>query len=222
METKTKSGLFSLFEMIMDMAGLNVLFVLFCLPVVTGGAAMTALMTALRAMIKREPCFRAFFHGFKVSFWRATAVWILLLIPVVPSLINAAAILRAPAEGYLTGLLVSVGMSLVWLGILCMVLLFYSRFEGTLLQLLRYGGTLAITYPLRALFLPAMLLIPAGIAVWALDVFNLLGMVWLFFYFSAVCVADIWLMNRPFAKFAKETLGIDPPTKKQEKDGEEN
>lgn len=222
MEQKPRSGwLFSLFEMIMDMAGLNVLFVAFCLPVVTGGAAMTALMTALRAMIKKEPCFRAFFHAFRTSFWRATAAWILLLIPVVPALINAGAILRQPEERYLAGLLASLAMSLVWLGILCMVLLFYSRFNGTLLQLLRYGGTLALTYPLRALFLPVTLLAPAALAVWALDVFNLLGMVWLFFYFSAVCVGDIWLMNRPFAKFAKETLGIETPKQDEETEDKE-
>lgn len=218
-DQSVKKGLFGLFEIVMDAAALNLLFLVCCLPLITVGASLTALYAGWRAAIKREPCFRAFFKAFKSGFVRATLAWLLLLIPTAPMVANTAAVLYYRVDGYLPALILSALVSLVLLAILNMVFLFYSRFECTLLQLLKYGGTLALSYPLRALLIVLMMAAPFVLLALAPTVFLILGIVWLFFYFSVAAVAAIWLMNRPFARFAQETLGYEPPEK--QKDDEE-
>ena len=219
MDEKPKlSGLFSFLEMVMDMAGLNVLFVLFCLPVVTGGAAMTALCAGLRAMIKKQPCFRTFFKTFAGSFWRSTAAWLLLGIPTGLMAMNVYTIAYYRADGSMPLLIASILMTLVLAGILYMIFLFYSRFECTLLQLFKYSGILAVNHFWRTLVIAAatclpLALIPVMESAW----FALLPL-WVFFYYSIVSVGAIWLMNRPFARFARETMGYQDPKKEDEQD----
>ncbi len=56
---------------IADTMILNVLFILFCLPVITIGPAAVGLFTACRAMEEDKPCFRTFFHGIETTHHKA-------------------------------------------------------------------------------------------------------------------------------------------------------
>ena len=194
---------------------LNLLFLICCLPVVTIGAALTALYAGLRAMIKKEPCYRAFFKTFRSSFVRATLAWIILLPLNALVLFNTATMIYYYETASALPLLVlSVVLSVILLGITTMVFLFYSRFECTLPQLVRHAGVLYLSYPIRGTVIalltwaPVSLLFLAAVFVLVAPMLPVL----LFFYFSVVSVAAIWLMNHPFAQFARETLGLDVPT----------
>ncbi len=64
----------------LDLCGLNLLWLLCCVPVVTAGAATCALHFALGKREEGEGVFRSFFRGFRRNFRQATILWLMLLI----------------------------------------------------------------------------------------------------------------------------------------------
>lgn len=76
---------FSSLSRLADLFWLNLLFVLCCIPVITVGAASTALYYVTLKMAKDEEGYitRSYFKAFKDNFVQATVIWILLLTVVV-------------------------------------------------------------------------------------------------------------------------------------------
>ena len=208
----SKSKIFGFLEFIAHIAGLNILFLLCCLPVITIGASLTALYAGLRSMAKKEPCFRAFWGALRKSFLRATLAWIVLLPINVFFISNVVFNCYYLSQGSVLALIVSILFAALLLSITTTVFLFYSRFEASLLQLLRYGVSLFFSYPLRSMLIALFTWAPFLLLFLTFPVFFLLGMVWLFFYFALVSLAAIWLMNQPFRTFARDVLGMDVPT----------
>lgn len=67
---------------ICDMVCLNVLWLICCIPIVTIGAATTALYTIMLKMVKNEEgyIFRGFLKAFKSNFKQSTLIWLILLL----------------------------------------------------------------------------------------------------------------------------------------------
>ncbi len=214
MNEKGKSTFYTVMEIGIQTVVLNILFLLCSLPLISVGASLTALYAGLRAMVKREACFRAFFKALRTSFVRATLAWLILLPLTALVLFNTVSIIYYYQPGALLPLILSLVFAVLLLGITTTVFLFYSRFEGTLWQLLRYGGTLYLTYPLRTTLIALLTWAPLSLFFFPAAASLLLPLlpVFLFFYFSVVSTAAIWLMNHPFAQFARDTLGMDIPT----------
>ena len=213
-----KSKLSSVIEFAVAVVLLNLLFLVCCLPLVTVGAAFTALYAGLRALIKKEPYVRAYFKAFRTGFLRSTVAWIILvLMDAVPLWhtrnIYVEALETGAVAQALPMLLLSALFALLLLAVTTMVFLLYSRFECTVGQLLRFGTSLTLSNPLRAAAIA--LLTWAPLFIFMLDAIHgtyytlLLITVWLFFYAATVAIGAIWLMNRPFALFAQEALGTD-------------
>lgn len=215
MNEKSKSSLFGLLEFIANIAVLNLLFLLCCLPVVTIGASLTALYAGLRSMVKKEPCLRAFWLAFRKSFLRATLAWVILLPLNIFFISNVVFNCYYLAQGSVLGLIVSILFAALLLSITTTVFLFYSRFEATVFQLLRYGVSLSFSHPVRSLLIALFTWAPFLLFFLAFPIFLALGMVWLLFYFSLVATAAIWLMNAPFRAFARDVLGMDVTTPAQ-------
>lgn len=219
MNEKNKTRVFGFFDYVVNTVGLNLLFLLCGLPVITMGTSLTALYAGLRAMVKKEPCLRAFFSTFRKSFVRSTLAWLLLLPLNVFFIANLVLNCYYLEQGSLIALIISALFSAVILGITTMVFLFYSRFESTLLQLLRYGVSLFFSYPLRSVLIAVLTWAPFALFFLFPPALFLLGIVWLFFYFAAVSTAAIWLVNQPFRRFAMNVLGLDaapPPSAENE------
>ncbi|MBE6973288.1 MAG: DUF624 domain-containing protein [Ruminococcaceae bacterium] len=222
MKQTAKHKIMGFMDFVMYTAGLNLLFLLCSLSVITVGASLTALYAGLRAMVKKEPCFQAFFSAFRKSFARATLLWIILLPLNAMLIFNVYTIWYYQVDGALPALLLSGFFALLLLSITTMIFLFYSRFEGSVLQLVRYGGTMLLSYPLRGLLISVLLWFPFGLVVVSPMTALFFGVLFLFFYFAVVSIAAIWLMNHPFAKFAREVLGMDVPTRFESTDEDLN
>ena len=213
MKEKGRSAFLSIMEIGMQAAGLNLLFLLCSLPILTAGASLTALYAGLRAMVKKEACFRAFFHTLRTSFVRATLLWVILLPLNTLMVFNTVSIVYYFQPGALPALILSAVFSVLLLGITNCIFLFYSRFEATTWQLLRHGGALYLTYPLRCTLIALLTWTPVPLFFFPAVAAVLFGLlpVFLFFYFSLVSIAAIWLMNGPFIRFATTVLDIDMP-----------
>lgn len=216
MKEKTTSKVFGFLDYVMFAAGLNLLFLLCSLPVITMGTSLTSLYAGLRAMIKKEPCFRAFFGTFRKSFLRSTLAWIILLPLNGLLIVNLVFNCYYLDEGSVVALIISILLAVVALGITTMIFLFYSRFEGSLPQLFGYGCMLFFSHPLRGLVIAGLTWAPFAVLFLLPAVFFMLGMVWLFFYFAVAATVAVWLMNLPFISLAVNVLGMDisvaPPT----------
>ncbi len=66
---------------LLELVGLNILWVLCCLPVVTAGASTCALHFVLSPLRNEdEEAFRCFFRSFRRNFKQATLLWLLVLV----------------------------------------------------------------------------------------------------------------------------------------------
>ncbi len=70
------------FNRMADLFILNILVLLLCIPVITAGAAFTAMHYVLLKMVRDEEGYlvRGFFKSFKQNFKQATALWLLMLV----------------------------------------------------------------------------------------------------------------------------------------------
>lgn len=216
MENNHKFSLMGFLETLANTVFLNLLFLLCSIPIITMGASLTAMYAGLRASIKKEPCYKAFFRTFRKSFARSTLAWLILLPVNVLFVSNLVFNCFYLAEGSLVSLLVSAVFALVFLGFSTLVFLFYSRFEATLLQLFQYSAKIFFTCPIRSIIVGVLTWAPFVLLFTRFDIFLLLGMMW-FFYFSSIATLAIWLMNRPFASFAINILEMEDPRKNTEK-----
>ncbi|HIR00134.1 MAG TPA: YesL family protein [Candidatus Scybalocola faecavium] len=65
-----------------DLVMINVMALLCCIPVITGGAALTAMYTCIFRMRKNREgyLYRDFFKAFKENFKQSTIIWLIVLI----------------------------------------------------------------------------------------------------------------------------------------------
>ncbi len=64
-----------------DLMILNILTILFCIPVITVGASLTAMWSVLLKMVRKEEptVSKAFFSSFKLNFKQSTTIWLILI-----------------------------------------------------------------------------------------------------------------------------------------------
>lgn len=214
------SPLMSSLRRLWDYMGLNMCFLLCCIPVITVGSAHSAMFTAIRALGRDEPWLKLYFRTFFKSFKRPTIVWIIMAALICAVGMSTLSIASYNAESSQTPLVVS----LVCLGFAMCVcstaFLLYSKFECTVFQLLRNSVLTVIMHPVRCVIGTALIWLP--IIILCLPIFA-----WLFFetivyqilfWFSFASFVFSWLMKKPLAKMAGEEI---PEKKKKKKSKEE-
>ena len=115
---------FSFLSRLADLFWLNLLFILCCIPVITVGAASTALYYVTLKMAKDEEGYitKSFFKSFKDNFFQATVIWILFLVIAAVMLID----LRIANGGNVADFFNDPSVSnivVVAVGVMCIVLL---------------------------------------------------------------------------------------------------
>lgn len=188
---------------------LSALFVLCCIPVVTIGAAFTALFSACRAQTRGMPCFRAFFKAFKANFLRSTLLWVLFAVLIylcIGAAINLYQLYMA--GGSLAVFILSIVAGSLLLMLMTMCLLFYSRFECTFRQLLQNGVVMVLSFPIRSILIAVLAWLPVLCFFAYPDHFASLGIVWVALYYGTAGAVCVWFMKRPFARLAEKLLGV--------------
>ena len=159
---------------------LTVLFILCCLPVITVGAAFTALFAACRAQTRGLSCFRAFFKSFKNNFLTATLVWLVLGLPLLLCVWCAWVVLINKL--FVLALIMSIVGGVLLLVLLTMCLLFYSRFECSFRQLIKNGMVMILAFPIRSVLIAALAWAPVLCFFISPYYFQMLAMVWFCLY----------------------------------------
>lgn len=188
---------------------LNVLFLLSCLPVVTIGAAWTALFAAGRVLLEDGPCLRTYCKSFAAALKRAIPAWLILMPCLLVSAYSALLVWRLRMAGMPLGqvsVVVAIVALVLVLAVITMTFLFYSRFECTLGQLLKNGVFMTIGYPVRAVIIAVVCWLPFILMFVNTELFLRGFVVCLFLYFGIAGGAAAWLMKKPLKYLAEGFL----------------
>lgn len=150
-----------------DLMTLSALWLLFSVPIVTMGAASTALYHAVYHHVRKgeDYLWHSFWSAFQENFKRSTLCWLAAL-AVLGLLIADAAVLRGRyLNGAAFGWLYYVILGLLALALTWTVYLaaYAARFRGTAGEVLRFSFLLFRAHPLRMLAVLAIVL--GGIAL---------------------------------------------------------
>lgn len=161
---KTDNPVFVWMGRLGDLVGLNLLFLVCCLPIFTMGASATALFYTVRKLLDGE-CVslpKTFFHSFRQNFAQATAVFLVLLAVGALAAVDLIFGFRTPGASGNLFRGIGFGLGLVWLMVLTYIFALLSRYEYRTGALV-YGAFLtALTHPMETLAgLCLILLMPA-------------------------------------------------------------
>lgn len=155
---------------VVDLVILNIVYLLFCLPVVTIGAATSALyyVTVHMADKTDDRPIRDFWKGFRDNFRAITPIWLVVLayggLLAVVFAMNGQHLWGSGHAGWIYVVLVAVAVLLV---MFCeWVFSLQMRFENTRKQLLKNAALFLVRY------LPSLMIIEAANALFLLFIFS--------------------------------------------------
>lgn len=188
-----------------DLMILNVVFLLTCLPIVTIGAANTALYTVcFRFGTDREgKLLRSYFRAFRENFRQGTVLWLILLLFGAASCVNIflfyslSSVLRCAALVFAVALVLVVLMFSYTFPLL-------SQFSNNNLSTVKNALALSIAWLPRSILVAGLNILP-----WALFLLNIYGFLqagflWVFFYFAAAAYLNTFLLKKVFAPYMKQ------------------
>lgn len=192
---------------IADLIGLNLIFLVTCIPIFTIGAASSALYSvAFRMGTEQEDgLFRRYFRSFRENFRQAAALFLLLFLPIL--LLLFAFFFYAALDG------VAHGLSYVCVVLLVAMAMIYgyvfplqSQFQNTVKQTLKNALLLSIAYLPRSIAVAAINVLPWVLFYYATLFFFQMGVVWILLYFSAAAYINAQILRKGFAPYqdAKE------------------
>lgn len=226
-------GLFNLDSPFMQVAGfitdlllLNILFLICCLPIVTIGAAQSALYAAVRTL--RDPedgrsCYKLFFKGFISGFWKVSLVWAVFLVFDVILYTT----MRVSFENQELGIFIHWGVPAVGLVfsliLQSLVTIFHSQFNCGPVQLFRNTFILFLTNPFHSIVVGILTWVPAALALLRPNTLLDLLPLFLLVYFSLALLINSTIMKKPFARLIDHLNGDDIEVREDEpeKIGEE-
>lgn len=153
---------FSLMEQFSDYFFLNLLWLLCCLPVITIGAATTAMCYICMKKARKEDIFvtRSFFKAFKENFVQSTIVWLCILMSLGLVYFLGRMLPALTGAGY-----VIVGAGAIIIFLACVSLSVYvfaliARFENGIISTVKNAYILAFSNPASTIWLMGMVLTP--------------------------------------------------------------
>ena len=189
-----------------DLMIMNFLMMLCCIPVITAGAAFTAMHYVLLKIVRGEEGYliKGFFKSFKENFKQATIIWLLMLLVIVvyagDSFIFNYSGLTFPKA--LVIAVVAVAVVLVMISVYVFPL--QARFENSVKNTLKNAMILAFANLPRTLLMLGCYVLPVVIAY-----FSNYALLFVFLFgISAPAYAAAWIYSGIFKKLEPETEEI--------------
>ena len=196
-ESKFNQALLKLGDIII----LNFLFLVFCMPIFTIGAAQAGLYSGFRVMLDPEDdssCAAAFFRGFKNGFSVITPVYIFMTLVCLA--IGYCCLAVYMDNGGKTNFSVIISGVAAIIAVIFQSLLgiFHSRFSCTRLQLIKNSYLLLFAFPLRSIVSVALLWTPALLFLFDSYLFIQFAPIWITVWFGFAGLCTSTLMRKPF------------------------
>lgn len=195
---------FQMLSRVGDLIILNFLFLITCIPIVTIGAAWSALWRMTMDMVYEQEAgiFRGFFRAFRANFRQATVLWLIQLVVVVSLACDVLLVMT-----YMPG---STFMYIL-LGVLVFMVLAVSaymtpllvRYDNTLRQHMSNAVVLSVVKLPRTLGVVFLNAAPLIIAFFSLEVFLQTLVFWLFIGFAFQTYVDCTMLKKVFDELEK-------------------
>lgn len=190
---------------ISDLIILNVLTILCSLPIVTMGAAVTALYDAVWRIQQYEEIktVRTFFNAFKSNFKKATLLWLIYLPIGLLALWNLNVTIAA--DNSLPATVLSIFAALWWACGMAWVFPLQSRFENTVWGTFKNSLMAPLSYFPKTLAMAFLNVLPWVLALTpdtnSIVFFTMGGLIWLLIYFALAAYLNLKLLDKAFDRF---------------------
>lgn len=158
---------------------LNVCFVISCLPVITIGAAASAMYSVFLNTSVESGVLRRYFRAFGENFKQATVIWLVFFAILVVLAANGYFLLTYRFEG--NGILLTIGavVTVLFLSVLSFVFALQARFDNTPRQTMKNALILGIGKLLSGVLMSFVTLFPAIMFLVDLGVFVNVVAIWI-------------------------------------------
>jgi len=179
---------------------LNLLFLCTCIPVFTIGAALTALYDVVFRMDtdRESKLLSAYFRAFAANFRQATPIWLLLLLVIAASSVNAVVFSN---WGNLPGSILSLLTVVILINILLVLGYFFpllSQFDNTKRNTLKNAMLLSVGNLPRTLIMAVINCFPWALTFVNFYAFIQLSFLWLVLYFAAAAYFNSRVLKQVF------------------------
>ena len=190
---------------IADLLLLNLFFLLTCVPIVTIGAASTAMYTVcFRFGSEREAgVVRSYFRAFRENFRQATVLWLVILLCGATAGFNACLFYSMSGVLHYAFVLFAILFVLVLLvGAYAFPLL--SQFDNDNRSTLKNALIFSLGYLPRSILIAALNVFPFALMVLDFYTFLQTAFLWAALYFSAAAYMNSLLLKKVFAPYLGE------------------
>jgi uncharacterized membrane protein YesL len=197
------SPLITALDILGNLFTLNLLFLLFSLPIVTIGASVTAMYTVtLRMIDKREgKVFAGFWGAFKKNFKKATIIWMLVLLALVAlfGMLLYTNTYEGPLATFYT---IFMGIGIVVLAVTLPYLFpLLARFENTVFGTIKNAFLLSISNLGGCIKIILAWTVPLGVTIYFPYVFLYTWYLWLFVLFAVIAYGTSFTARKVFKRF---------------------
>ena len=197
-----ESKLMQTLMVIGDYIILNLMFLVFSIPIFTIGAAQAGLYSGIKVALDKEDdssCAAAFMRGFKDGFGSITITWCIFLVAILGTAWLVVQTLGFQAAG-LEG--APVGFAIVALCVLALfqslTSAFHASFGCTPWQLIRNAWFMLIGFPIRSILVAALTWGPVIIMLANFYLFMQMTPIFLAGYYSLAVMFNCLLLRKPF------------------------
>lgn len=189
---------------LVDVVWLNIIFVVFSLPIFTIGASVTAMMSVTMKMARDKEGYmwQGFWKSFKQNFKQSTIIWLLMLLvaTVLGTDIYFFASLTASYAKLLKALMIGLSIIAICTGIYLFPL--QAQFENTIKQTLKNALFMAVRH------LPWTILLVVIVAVCGVLIWLFLPIA-IFFGFGLTAFICAYIYNHIFVRYIPEEIRND-------------
>ncbi len=200
-----ENPIFQFLSRLADILLLNIIFLITCIPVVTIGAAWTALSYMTLKMVRNEESYivRGYFKSFKQNFKQSTIMWLIVLVflfllfldfQILNAMETASSFLRAIRVGIWTVCILAL-MVLTYL--FPLVAKFYNTIKNTFFN----AFLMSIRHLPQTLIMIAIPIIAVIITFLNDWTFTYGLLIWIMFGFALISMAKSWFLVRIFDRY---------------------
>lgn len=205
-ETRVKLTIFQRIEKFGDLFFINLLFVLSCIPIITIGAALTAMFsfTMKLTVDQEQTVWKGYWKAFKLNFKPATKAWLVILAIAALMYIEYAAMVAT--TGMTSAIFLSLlGLEAVTLSFILPVLFpLISRYENTTLNYFINSLLICISNLGSWIYMFFIWVLPILVYASNVKILYYTAVLWLVIIIAVLAYAESFVLVKLFKKIDKQ------------------
>ncbi|MGN0999813.1 MAG: YesL family protein [Faecousia sp.] len=199
------SKVMKLLGRIADIIILNILYLISCIPILTIGAATSALYTVcFRLGTDAEgPVIKGYFAAFRDNFKQGTIVWLVILAYLLCACYSAVLLYHLQGALRYTFILFAV-FALLGLTAFSYAFPLISQFQNRTWRVLYNAFVFSLAYLPKSLLMAALNFFPVVLICFDPNLYIRIGIIWYILYFSAVACVNVRLLRKVFSPFMSQ------------------